>query len=70
MHVSRHQSQSWRARYGDLGLAILVSQDVASLQDILATMDPAAIATAADLMEAADTVYSMSTAFHAAWLRR
>ena len=35
----------------------LVARDVASLQELLASMDPAAMATAADLMEAADTVY-------------
>jgi DNA-binding MurR/RpiR family transcriptional regulator len=35
----------------------LVARDVASLQELLSSMDPVAIATAADLMEAADTVY-------------
>jgi DNA-binding MurR/RpiR family transcriptional regulator len=46
------------AREGDLGLLRdLVARDVASLQELLVSMDPAAMATAADLMEGADTVY-------------
>jgi DNA-binding MurR/RpiR family transcriptional regulator len=46
------------AREGDLGLLRdLVARDVASLQELLSSMDPAAMARAADLMEAADTVY-------------
>jgi hypothetical protein len=35
-------------------LADLVARDVAPLQDLLASMDPGALATAADLIEAAD----------------
>jgi DNA-binding MurR/RpiR family transcriptional regulator len=46
------------AREGEIGLlADLVARDVASLQELLASMDPDALATAADLLEAADTVY-------------
>ncbi len=46
------------AREGDLGfLADLVARDVASLQELLASMEPAALAQAADLIEAADTIY-------------
>lgn len=46
------------AREGDLGLLRdLVARDVASLQELMISMDPAAMATAADLMEGADTVY-------------
>jgi DNA-binding MurR/RpiR family transcriptional regulator len=45
-------------REGELAfLANLVARDVASLQELLASVDAAALATAADLMEAADTVY-------------
>jgi DNA-binding MurR/RpiR family transcriptional regulator len=40
------------AREGELGfLADLVTRDVASLQDLLASMDAATLATAAELME-------------------
>ncbi len=46
------------AKEGDLGfLADLVARDVASLQDLLANVDPAGIAAAADLMQTAETVY-------------
>jgi DNA-binding MurR/RpiR family transcriptional regulator len=46
------------AREGDIGLLRdLVARDVASLQDLLANVDPSAMATAADLMEGADTIY-------------
>lgn len=46
------------AREGEIGLlADLVARDVASLQELLASVDPGALATAADLLEAADTVY-------------
>jgi len=46
------------AREGDIGLLRdLVARDVASLQDLLANIDPAAVAMAADLMEQADTIY-------------
>lgn len=46
------------AREGEMGfLADLVARDVASLQELLASMDPDALALAADLLEAADTVY-------------
>ena len=46
------------AREGDLGfLADLVARDVASLQELLASMELAALAQAADLIEAADTIY-------------
>ena len=48
------------AREGDLGLLRdLVARDVASLQDLLAGMDASAMARAAGLLEAADTVYLM-----------
>ena len=46
------------AREGDIGLLRdLVARDVASLQDLLANIDPTAMAKAADLLEGADTVY-------------
>lgn len=46
------------AREGEMGfLADLVARDVASLQELLASMDPAALGAAADMVEAADTVY-------------
>ena len=46
------------AKEGELGfLADLVTRDVASLQDLLATIDPASLAAAAELLEQADTVY-------------
>jgi DNA-binding MurR/RpiR family transcriptional regulator len=46
------------AREGEMGfLADLVTRDVASLQDLLANMDPGQLAEAAALMEAADTIY-------------
>ncbi len=46
------------AKEGDLGfLANLVARDVASLQDLLANVNAAHVAAAADLMEAADTIY-------------
>jgi DNA-binding MurR/RpiR family transcriptional regulator len=45
-------------REGEMAfLADLVARDVASLQELLASVDAAALATAADMMEAADTVY-------------
>jgi DNA-binding MurR/RpiR family transcriptional regulator len=45
-------------REGEMAfLADLVARDVASLQELLATVDATALATAADMMEAADTVY-------------
>jgi DNA-binding MurR/RpiR family transcriptional regulator len=47
-----------RVREGEMAfLADLVARDVASLQELLASVDAAALATAADMMEAADTVY-------------
>lgn len=46
------------AREGEMGyLADLVTRDVASLQELLASVDPGALARAADLMEGADTIY-------------
>lgn len=46
------------AREGELGfLADLVTRDVASLQELMAQVDPAALALAADLLETADTIY-------------
>ena len=46
------------AREGEMGyLADLVTRDVASLQELLASIDPGALARAADLIEAADTIY-------------
>jgi DNA-binding MurR/RpiR family transcriptional regulator len=46
------------AREGDMGfLADLVARDLASLQELLASMEPAALGQAADLIEAADTIY-------------
>ena len=45
-------------REGEMAfLADLVARDVASLQELLANVDAAALAMAADMMEAADTVY-------------
>jgi DNA-binding MurR/RpiR family transcriptional regulator len=45
-------------REGDLGfLSDLVARDVASLQELLASIDAAGLARAAELLEAADTVY-------------
>lgn len=45
-------------REGEMGyLADLVTRDVASLQELLASVDPGALARAADLMEGADTIY-------------
>ena len=45
-------------REGDLGfLSDLVARDVASLQELLASIDAASLARAAELLEAADTVY-------------
>lgn len=45
-------------REGEMGfLADLVARDVASLQELLASMDASALAMAADMLEAADTVY-------------
>jgi DNA-binding MurR/RpiR family transcriptional regulator len=45
-------------REGEMAfLADLVARDVASLQELLASVDAAALAMAADMMEAADTVY-------------
>jgi len=52
------ESELGGAREGEMGLlADLVARDVASLQELLASMDPAALGRAADLIEAADTVY-------------
>ncbi len=46
------------AKEGDLGLLRdLVARDVASLQELLGNMDAATYASAADLMERADTIY-------------
>lgn len=46
------------AREGELGfLADLVARDVASLQELLASVDPSHLAKAAELLESADTVY-------------
>jgi DNA-binding MurR/RpiR family transcriptional regulator len=46
------------AREGEIGfLADLVARDVASLQELLASIDPAHLARAAGLLESADTVY-------------
>jgi DNA-binding MurR/RpiR family transcriptional regulator len=46
------------AREGEMGfLADLVARDLASLQELLASTEPDRLARAADLMEAADTVY-------------
>jgi DNA-binding MurR/RpiR family transcriptional regulator len=46
------------AHDGDLGLLRdLVARDVASLQDMVANVDPSALAAAADLLERADTVF-------------
>jgi DNA-binding MurR/RpiR family transcriptional regulator len=45
-------------REGEMAfLGDLVARDVASLQELLASVDAAALAMAADMMEAADTVY-------------
>lgn len=45
-------------REGEMGLlADLVTRDVASLQELLASIDPGSLAGAADMIEAADTVY-------------
>ena len=52
------ESELGGVREGEIGfLADLVARDVASLQELLASIDPTALATAADLLEAADTVY-------------
>ncbi|MFC3084424.1 MurR/RpiR family transcriptional regulator [Tabrizicola soli] len=46
------------AREGEIGfLAELVARDVASLQELLASIDPGHLARAAELLETADTVY-------------
>lgn len=46
------------AREGEIGfLADLVARDVASLQELLASVDPGHLARAAELLESADTVY-------------
>ncbi len=46
------------AREGEIGfLADLVARDVASLQELLASIDPTHLARAAELLENADTVY-------------
>lgn len=46
------------AREGEIGfLADLVARDVASLQELLASIDPSHLARAAELLEGADTVY-------------
>lgn len=46
------------AREGEIGfLADLVARDVASLQELLASIDPTHLARAAELLESADTVY-------------
>jgi DNA-binding MurR/RpiR family transcriptional regulator len=52
------QAELGGATEGDLGLLRdLVARDVASLQDLLANIDPKALATAADLLERADTIF-------------
>jgi DNA-binding MurR/RpiR family transcriptional regulator len=46
------------AREGEMGLlSDLVTRDVASLQELLANINPNALASAADMIEAADTIY-------------
>ena len=46
------------AREGEIGLlADLVARDVASLQELLASIDPSHLARAAELLESADTIY-------------
>ncbi len=46
------------AREGEVGfLADLVARDVASLQELLASIDPGRLARAAELLDGADTVY-------------
>lgn len=46
------------AREGEVGLlADLVARDVASLQELLASIDPGRLARAAELLDSADTVY-------------
>jgi DNA-binding MurR/RpiR family transcriptional regulator len=46
------------AREGEIGfLADLVARDVASLQELLASIDPGHLARAAELLETADSVY-------------
>ena len=46
------------AREGEIGfLADLVARDVASLQELLASIEPGNLARAAELLESADTVY-------------
>ncbi|MDP3196897.1 MurR/RpiR family transcriptional regulator [Tabrizicola sp.] len=46
------------AREGEMGLlSDLVTRDVASLQELLANIDPDALASAANMIEAADTIY-------------
>jgi DNA-binding MurR/RpiR family transcriptional regulator len=46
------------AREGEMGfLADLVARDVASLQELLASIDPGHLARAAELLETADTIY-------------
>lgn len=46
------------AREGEVGLlADLVARDVASLQELLANIDPGRLARAAELLDGADTVY-------------
>lgn len=52
------QGELGGAHGGDLGvLEDLVIRDVASLQDVLTSVDPTALARAADLVEKADTIY-------------
>lgn len=49
-------------REGEMGLlADLVTRDVASLQELLASIDPGSLAGAADMIEAADAVYLIRT---------
>lgn len=52
------ESELGGAREGEIGfLADLVARDVASLQELLASVDPDQLARAAELLEGADTVY-------------
>ena len=52
------ESELGGAREGEIGfLADLVARDVASLQELLASVDAAQLARAAELLEGADTVY-------------
>lgn len=52
------ESELGGAREGEIGfLADLVARDVASLQELLASVDPGQLARAGELLEGADTVY-------------